>query len=164
MPSTTKGLPYPGNLDQPAGPLQIQQLAQAVDTALPGAWVTIVSSAPTYGPAIPSTSWATLTDYAGATVTVPSGRTLDIEFKAPFVTAGVNSRVDTRLKVGSSYLDSATIVSAGTDAQNSAKMILTASVVGTGAGVAVSVEAIRVGNAEIKGNGIVGPSLRYRIV
>lgn len=162
MPTTSKGLRYPANSDGPQGPLQIQQLASDVDNALPGPWVDLVRSLSNYN-AAPPTSWGEIPDYFGRNVTVPNGRTLEVEFKAPRINVGASSQVSARLMIGANYVDSGDVIK-GTSVTGADRMILTGSAVGTGATLLVYVTFLRSGDGFVQGNGITGPVLRYRIV
>lgn len=162
MPTTTKGLRYPASSAAPNVPQDIQNLANDVNTALPGAWVVLASGNTAYN-AGATASWVTLPSMSG-NVTVPTGRTIDVIFQAPKVTVPTSGGVFLRLYIAGVLKRSCALQSNSATGYN-IPLLLTANHVGTGASVAVRVDFMgAVAGGFVQGDGDTGPSLEYRIV
>lgn len=161
MPTTSKGLRYPSPTAAPNVSQDIQNLASDANTALPGDWVyQLRSNAYTHNP---GASMATITS-GSFSVVVPSGRTLDVEFKAPRLNLGTAADARVRLVMGG-VVQEYQQHSPGSGSSY-APLRLTGSVVGSGASVTTTVEAQAVvAGVTIDSSAGAGPvTIRYRIV
>lgn len=152
-------LRYPVGTDSPNIAVYFQNLATDVDGALPKDWVAAATGAVGYD-AVPS--GGALPQFS-VSVTVPSGRTLDVEWSAPRVVVNANGTVGLTLQIAGANVDSADYVAGTVGFTAPAK--LAGSFIGTGASVTVAVIAASVGGGgRIQASTTLGPRLRYRIV
>lgn len=134
-----------------------------LETAIPATWVTPTTSSNTYSAAVNTTAFTDLPGYSALSITVPAGRTLELDYAAPKVTSPSGIIVRLQLVADGVALDGAEQTSSS--AQVVVPIRLGGSVVGTGAAVIVSVQAFASGaGAAVGATTNRGPRLRYRIV
>lgn len=136
--------------------------ATRFDPAISGRWVDEVVTANTYDWGFPA-DYTTLAQMS-ATVTVPAGRTLDVEWKAPRVTCPPGGGLSLQLLIGGAQQD---VQEVSTDATSAIYVSgrLTGSVVGTGAAVPIAVQGKAAAGTQswVRGGGLGPVRLRYRI-
>lgn len=125
------------------------------------AWVAAVTTNTDYDYAVPST-WTTLTQMS-VNVTVPAGRTMDVEWKAPRLNLGAAMGGQTRLLINGAQQDVADY-STGSGVSLYLPGRLSGSFLGTGASVAIAVQAqCPTGTMRVQGANLGPVLLRYRI-
>lgn len=167
MPNTAKGFPYPAGSDAPNGSSQIQALATSIDNYFTGrgVWTYLQQGNTTYNYALTG-SLATLPGYSQS-VTVASGKTLEVEFSLPQLSMPTNGgNGDVRMILAGTVVDgvfvSSIIPPAGATGFPAAGPIkLSGQATGTGGSITILVQATGNGNAQAGGGS--GPWLRYRI-
>lgn len=160
MPTTAKGLRYPASSAAPNTPQDIQNLAADVNSALPGTWVDAYASTTSYsyGPGAANT-WETMTGFNVNTGTIPAGRTLDVEFRAPICNAG-DGFVYVRLLINNNEVDTAGFSATWSQVR------LSGSIIPASSGFQnIVVQAQRTGtNGDVRAISGAPLRLRYRIV
>lgn len=126
-----------------------------------GTWTILVNSLTSYSTPLNTGGFVDLSGYSDLSVTVPTGRVLDLEYTLPRLISRASGTAQVRLAVDGTVLDA---TEQGATVELTIPVRLTGSVVGTGAAVNIDVQGFSAGSAgQAAGSTSRGPRLRYRI-
>jgi hypothetical protein len=165
MPTSPRGIVYPDSSGHTRIWDHLHDMATSIDAALPGQWVNDLESAVGYNMSVTATAAGTLITTGGPyNVTVPTGRELEVEFRAPLQDTPAGTGIVTLLLIGGVVKDGCYQSNSGAAAY-AGPANLHGVVIGTGAAVAIRVEAYKVGGGtpSIQGAGIAPVRIRHRI-